>query len=232
MTVNDVYVVVTNRLLEPGGFQTGSFTQAQFLEYFAEVFVDFLERTGLSKIIVTQTVFAGTSVYTLIDQQLTQEYAFLDGRILQRTNTEQLNDGIPNWKLVNDTPTRWHQDSLPIKEIELVPNPIRTGVLYLGGGPPFFKTGDWFVGDGNLTTIGAQKPVTNTYALGDTIPLIPDSAVMYVGWGILRRIFSDDSELKDLARADYCRARWEEGLLVWKAAMLEEMLDDYENLAA
>ena len=228
-TVQFVYDRVCNRLLENGGLQLGLLTNAQFLIYFQEVLKDFLQRTGLSKIIVTQTVFAGTTTYTIPDQQLETEEAFLDGYYLQRSNVSQLDNALFQWPKLMDTPDRWHQDGLPIKTIELVPNPVLTGVIYP---VPLYKTGDWFVGDGNLTTVAAQIPTQASFALGDPIPLVPDTAVPYLTWGVLRRFWSDDSENKDELRGGYAAARYEEGINLFKSALLEELADDYEEVAS
>lgn len=79
--------------------------------------------------------------------------------------------------------------------------------------------------DRNLTTYGSQLPPKNLYALTDTIPLLPDSAAMYLAWGILQKIYSDDSELKDSQKAAYCGARWQEGINIFRAALLEQYGD-------
>jgi hypothetical protein len=79
--------------------------------------------------------------------------------------------------------------------------------------------------DRNLTTYGSQLPSPTSYALTDTIPLIPDSAAMYLAFAVLAKIYGDDAELKDAAKARFCLARYQEGISIFKAALLESLGD-------
>ncbi len=79
--------------------------------------------------------------------------------------------------------------------------------------------------DRNLTTYGSRMPATSVYAPGDTIPLLPDSACLYLTYGILARVFSSDTELKDLQKAKFCEARWQEGVSIFQTILKEELLD-------
>lgn len=79
--------------------------------------------------------------------------------------------------------------------------------------------------DGNLTLIGTTGLNSITYTLDEIIPVIPDSfAAVYLAYGVLARIFSNDSECKDLQRAYYCQARYMEGVNA-AAAISGEMLE-------
>lgn len=84
------------------------------------------------------------------------------------------------------------------------------------------------VADRNLTTYGSQMPDPMTYALDTVIPLLPNTACLYVGYGILARVFSSDTELKDAQKALYCQSRWQEGVSLFRAILLEELLDESE----
>ncbi len=64
--------------------------------------------------------------------------------------------------------------------------------------------------DGNLTLVGTSGLAGITYALGDTVPVIPDSFCPALSYGILARLFSEEGELKDTQRAYYCQARFTE----------------------
>ncbi len=79
--------------------------------------------------------------------------------------------------------------------------------------------------DRNLTLYGSRMPATSEYELADTIPLLPDSACLYLSYGILARVFSSDTELKDLQKAKFCEARWQEGVSLFRAIIMEELLD-------
>jgi len=78
--------------------------------------------------------------------------------------------------------------------------------------------------DGNLSIIGTTGLTTITYGLNDTVPVLPDSFCGALAYGILARIFSNDSECKDLQRAYYCQARYSEYINV-AAAISGELLE-------
>ena len=233
LTVQDTYNVVTKRLLESGGFQLGLVTDTQFLIYFADVINDFTQIAGISKSIITQSIQFGVSDYIIPDTQLMVEHTFVAGRYLNKTTLEELDNREFSWKNKLDFPTRWHEDGLPIKSIELSPSPNFNGVAYGGTGAPFVSpTADFLPADKNLTTVGLERPVKTTYTLTDTIPILPNCAVQYLAWGILTKIWSDNSEMKDAQRAAYASSRYYEGVQIFKAIMLEAMEEDHDSVAA
>ena len=73
---------------------------------------------------------------------------------------------------------------------------------------------DMVCSTGNLTMIGNVIPTDPTY-----IQLIPASFQCYLKYGILSRIFSTNSELKDEQKAAYCQARYAEGVNLAGAIM-------------
>ena len=64
----------------------------------------------------------------------------------------------------------------------------------------------------NLSVIGITIPVRFPQTLNDPLPLVPDSYTHYIRYGILARLFTADSEAKDLGRAQYCIMRYNEGV--------------------
>lgn len=63
--------------------------------------------------------------------------------------------------------------------------------------------------DGNLTLVGSRGLPSVAYTLDSVIPdAIPDSFTPALIYGVLARIFSGDSEARDLQRAAYCQARY------------------------
>ncbi len=66
--------------------------------------------------------------------------------------------------------------------------------------------------DANVTVVGTTGLRAITYALGDLIPVVPDSACFYLSYGVLARIFSTDGEAKDMQRSYYCLSRYNEGI--------------------
>jgi hypothetical protein len=71
--------------------------------------------------------------------------------------------------------------------------------------------------DGNLMTFGPSQPVRNDDQLNDFLAEVPNSFLIYIKYGALARIFTDNSELKDLNRAKYCQQRFEEGRRIMAA---------------
>ena len=62
--------------------------------------------------------------------------------------------------------------------------------------------------------------------LGDTIPLLSnDVALGYLGFGVLERVFSSDSELKDPQRSLFCHSAYQEGINALRAMMSEVDVD-------
>ena len=233
LTVQDVYIPFCNRLLENGGSQLGLWTNSQFLLYLEDTYTDFLKATGICKSIVTQSIQFSVSTYTIPDSQMRVETAFRSGVIMYKTTVEELDNEEFNWEKKRlGAPNRWRADGLPIKQIAIYPPPDYDGVAYPGSGPPFVSpTADFLPTDRNLTTVGAQMGPTS-FTLNSPIPLIPDSAVPYLVWGCLMRIFSDDSEMKDSGRYQYSRARFYEGIALFRSAENELLYEDVDEVAA
>lgn len=230
MLVSVVYGTVCNRLLEPGGFQLGLVTEAQFLVYFADVINAFLRDTGISKLFVTQQIVSGTGSYVTPDRLTEPAGVFTSGRFTARSTLDSIDASIFNWRTKTGEVKVWHEDGLPINTVQLVPAPNWTGTAIA---PPGYTeitgAGTIPAADRNITVYGATLPVQLTYVLADTIPLLPDSAAIYLAWGILEKIYSDDSELKDRQKATYCSARFFEGKSVFRTVMKEELGDDDEE---
>jgi hypothetical protein len=88
-----------------------------------------------------------------------------------------------------------------------------TGDVYVdpineGFGTPFSIN----VSANNLQVIGNTVPTRLPQLQSNFIPLIPDSFVVYVKYGVLARLFDADSEAKDMARSAYSKSRYEEGV--------------------
>lgn len=71
--------------------------------------------------------------------------------------------------------------------------------------------------DGNLMSLGPSQPIRDDDQLDDFLADVPNSFLIYIKYGALARIFTDNSELKDLNRAKYCQQRFEEGCRILAA---------------
>jgi hypothetical protein len=74
---------------------------------------------------------------------------------------------------------------------------------------------------GNACTIGPVGLMTEDVTLGDPMESLTDDWVCFIQYGILEKIWMSDSELKDIQRARYAHARYEEGIMLAKAVMGE-----------
>lgn len=231
--VQDVYNTCCNVLLEPylSGVAAGltlTSNSSVFLDYFASVFQDFLGRTRLVKALFTQPVQAGVVDYAVPNDLIQPEECFLGGTRLEATALDDLDTYDPGWETEQDIPTHWRQDGLPIKTVSLSPIPNYNGTTYSGvptATQPVGVYNQFNPTDNNLTMLGGQGVASNTWTLGQVIPVLPDSFTLYLAYGILERFFSEDGENKDVARAQYCGQRYLEGINLLRA-IAEEILEE------
>ena len=223
----DVYNLLCFDLSEDFQLRLGLITDAQMLSIGNDVVSDFCMKTCAVKRIYTQTSFAGQSLYTVPDDIERVDQAFFAGKWLGRETQSSLSNSRRNWRVDMDTtPTCFHEDGLPIKTVEIIPIPKNNGT-YINGplepDPPH-AIYDSFTAMGlnarnlrALTIIGPRKPDLMT-TLDSDIPLLPDDvALAYIPFGILERICSADSELKELQVAAFCAAQYREGIALLAA---------------
>ena len=218
-TVQDIYQTVCYVLLEDNGLQLGIVTEQQFLDNFAAVFLEFLQKTGICSTIFTQQINFGQPQYEYPPDMIQVRDCFVGGKHISRETLEELDNAFYNWRSEVNNPRRWHEDGLPIKTIELSPTPNYTGTAYsspafLTQQPPYGVYGVFNPADNNLTIVGTQGTIRNTFALNTIVPIIPDSFTCYLGYGVLNKIFSSNSEAKDDQRAAYTGARFNEGIQI------------------
>jgi len=84
---------------------------------------------------------------------------------------------------------------------------------YLDSGTPFWGTiSVMATSDSNLTMIGVSQPSKLSLTMDDWIEQVPRSFGYYIRYGVLAKMFSTNSELKDLRRGKYCQQRFSEGI--------------------
>ena len=79
---------------------------------------------------------------------------------------------------------------------------------------------------GNIQMIATVMPYEIEFELSDWIELLPDPFVPYLKYGICSRLFSADSESKNLSQGKWCDMRYKEGLQLIEEVMSE---DEVEN---
>lgn len=243
-TVNDLYSLFCYDVMEdpPNGLVLGILTVQQYIDLVNLTCQDFLQRTCFASLVQTQYASAGTGRYTYPDSMMRVDMAFLAGVLLEPSSVQALNNNIRAWRTELGLPTRWHGDELPLKTVELALVPNDTGVYVPGPNepdPPHAQTG-WNVEFNgttytpdqhrDLTLIGPQMPAT-VGALTDPLCFgsvaaptgyIPQDFVLgYLGLGVMARIFSGDTELKNSFLASWCQSEYEEGVQLLKAIMGE-----------
>lgn len=272
MTINDLYSQVCTVLLEdlPTGLTTGVLTQAQFLDYAADVIYEFVQKAGLVKRPVSLPVVAGTSTYAEPDFLMQVQEALYNERYIHRETGLSEDFLVYNWRGKSGSPSAWHEDRLAVKNIELLPNPSLAGntvgtsaalfgtisstasatdfnivattalfgVIASYTGPVYLSTpvaafgtiANMVPSTANLTMLGTIKPLQKSFALTDLIEIVPDSFFPYLKYGVLAKVFSMDGEVKDVLRARYCNARFQEGINIAQAVS-QELLEDQQEVS-
>lgn len=127
MILNELYLQVTEVLLEPGGFQTQIWTVQSFLDAYRDVVVDFLQRTGMYKKITCVVQEFGIGQYTFQDFCAEIQHMFSDEKALFRGDVDDLDAAMHDWIGQVRTPQQWRDDQLPMKTAEVYPAPAING---------------------------------------------------------------------------------------------------------
>ena len=213
VTVQQVYNDVCAAMLEPNGFILGIVTPQGFLDYFREILLTWYEQVALVQNVCVQTLTSGTAQYAFPDDIINPQDAFWGARALNRTSLQELDQFEYAWNGRSGPPDRWRDDSLPPKTVAVFPTPSQTGAVYSP------KYGQFYPADRNLALVGTYGTTKTSFSLADTIPNVPDSFTAYLGYGVMAKIFSTDGEAKDMQRAAYCSARFQEGVSLARAML-------------
>ncbi len=225
--VRDIYNRVTYDLLEDLELRLGVLTDQQFLDYLEEAILEFCQQGQAIKKIFTQMVMNAQSQYLIPDDILQVQNCFIGGVYIEQVSLDELQNGEYEWAKKSGMPLSWFEDGLPAGTAQLVPIPDYTGDVILAPQPPFGDYGSFHPEQGNFTCVGGSGPNPIALTLDDFIPsVIPNSFTPYLVYRIEWRVFSQDGESKDLQRAIYCNARWQEGIALIQAIMTEGMLDN------
>jgi hypothetical protein len=223
--VATIYARVCAALLEPNGLALGIVTEAQFLNALADVLLDFSQQAPLDKQIFTELIQAGVGEYIVPDDLMAPELCFVGGKLIEKTTEADLTRGHFEWRRQWGPPKQWHEDSLEVKRVELFPKPDYNGTNIAGEEPPIGHYDDFYPAERNLTIVGPAAPSKTAWEAGDTLDGIPDSFTHYLTYGVLEKIFSSESELRDVQRAAYCRSRFDEGISLARAIAAAELME-------
>lgn len=119
-------------------------------------------------------------------------YWIWDGKIypaLQRSDATPYDQVSNTWTVTNGIPQAYSIVTQPTLTIDLMPPPSENGSMQC-----------------IYTDIGSE--LSNT----GLSPVLPDDLHLYLKWGTMARMLNADGPAKDLERAEYCKARFEEGI--------------------
>jgi len=186
------------------------FTQNEIIGYLADVQNDFLLKTrcifevtgsdvtptppGNIALVVNNRFYPQPSqvirverVAAVIPGQLTTD--------LYDTTQSDLDLDNSDWPANSNLPKRWFRDQIDTAKIGLDPSPNVGGSLEL-----------WYSKRGPTGDVGNLK----LYSL----LLIPDVMSHYIKYGILAKCWSKDGETRDPMRSEYCKKRFEFGVVL------------------
>jgi hypothetical protein len=75
--------------------------------------------------------------------------------------------------------------------------------------------------NGNIQMVATAQPVNYPQQQTDYMFLLPDSAIPYIKYGVLAKIWSQDGEYRDQNRASYAQQRFMEGVTLFAGVMGE-----------
>lgn len=197
-----IYGQCTQVLMEDGGFQLGLITDSEFYSLAGEVLLDFCSKCGFVKFDSPVSMTATSDVYVVPDTMGEVQSVLANDTYLFDTSGYYLDNTNATWPSAQDDfPSEWREDEMVPKRIQITPIPNVSGTIDL---------------------LGTQLPSNITGISGTTtVEIVPDSFVPYLKYGILAQIFTQDGECKDMNKAQYCQARYAEGIGLAAAIMGE-----------
>ncbi len=199
LTDNDVYTLIEYHLLEPptGSTWTGTnqFNITDLAQAMSRRRNEILQSSACNMVESTLALTPGTPTAQVTDLVLDERrcrWVPVTGSpvTLQRGDSRTFQYFTPNYRQTTQPPLRWDVIGSPPQTITLdanIPSPSALQTLGIQGGADF--------------TPGTNTPL-----------LMPDDWMWVLKFGAMADIFSMEQEGKDLARAVYCRQRYEEGL--------------------
>jgi hypothetical protein len=189
-------------LVEPqdggGTWPSGLWTAAEVLASINRVQSEFLRRTEITAAWVIIPVTAGDPIVTVPQDYILASELIFQGPTtatpLARSDEWELDRAIPTWEGTAAAPLVYG-DGIADDLLDLVigPTPNVNGVAY-------------------LLYIACGAPIDNS---GTSSFTVPDEAVVTILWGVLADLLDKVGRGEDMARAQYCHQRFEEGVLVW-----------------
>lgn len=197
----------------PSGFPDHQlFTQNEILGYLTDVHNDFLLKTKCVfevtgslpgtpaniPVVVNQRFFAQPAQAIRVERLariITGTPTPPPPAILDLYETTQTDLDTENyaWSADSDIPKRWFRDQIDTSQLGLQPLPNIGGITLEA----------WY----------SKRGPAGVLTLLSTL-LVPDVMSHYIKYGILSRCWSKDGEVRDPLRSDYCKKRYEFGVVL------------------
>lgn len=204
-----VNAIVAGATFSSGATDHPLFTQNEMLAYLAEVQNEFLLKTRCifgvtgtfsepaNLALAAQTRFYAQPDVAIRVERVARIIPNSPQPIMDLYDTTQSDLDMDNyaWGAGSDVPMKWFRDQIDTSKFGLEPMPNVNGFLEL-----------WYSKRG---PVGNQ----NAFFLSATL-LIPDVMVHYLKYGVLARAWSKDGESRDPLRSEYCKKRFEFGVMV------------------
>lgn len=192
-------------LVEPqdGGvtWPSGLWTQAEVLAAVNRVQSEFLRRTEITAAWAKIEVTGGDPIVPVPQDYILASEVIYGGDDattpaipLPRSDEWELDRALQAWDQTASTPIVYGDGiATDLLDLQLAPTPTLDGWVYL-----------LYVACGAPISVGGLSMFT-----------VPDEAVVTVMWGVLADLLDKVGRGEDLARAQYCHQRFEEGVLIW-----------------
>lgn len=209
-TVQDMLDQIIFMTQEDDTLSSGFWTEAEIIDYINDVEKDFFDRTGCFKRKSDVGATAGDRVFAEPTDSMSIDRITFNRVPLHRTDRWALDMEDRNWKnQPAGVPKQYHQDLLTTKLFE-----VNKDV-----GP---------VGQ-NFTLIYTILPDTLT-STGDLLNISP-AFFHYVLYGVLEKMLGKQGEGQDLAKEQYCHARYEAGVSI-VLGLMKSTKRNFEALVA
>ncbi len=182
------------------------YINSRMAHFTAETKLILTRETPFSSVIDQTQYDLGSSVST--DLLEVHRVAWLDAsgnsHGLREDSTLTYDRLLPTWTVssASQEPEVYVRAGRPQLKIEILPAPVAAGTI-----------------DILYTKRPAQLPQTV-----DTTTLdLPNDFTPYIKWGALADVFSKEGQAHDPSKAEYCEARYQEGILVARAVLRRQM---------
>lgn len=209
-TVQDMLDQIIFMTQEDDTFSSGFWTEAEIIDYINDVEKDFFDKTGCFKRKDDVGATVGDRVFAEPPDSMSIDRITFNRVPLHRTDRWALDMEDRNWKnQPAGVPKQYHQDLLTTKRFE-----VDRDV-----GP---------VGQ-DFTLIYTILPATLT-STGDLLNISP-AFFHYILYGVLEKMLGKQGEGQDLAREQYCHARYEAGVAI-VLGLMKSQKRNFEGLVA